>query len=117
MRRWTTLPTCVLCGLLLTACMTVDTRRDDQYDGTRVYSGTLADLQLIGVSFMEGSYHWFLASLMDLPFSLLADTLLLPVTIPEEAARSARSRASRPSATPSSCSRAACSCSSASTTT
>ena len=87
MRRWKTLPGCVLCGLLATACMTVSTRTDDSYEGPRPYSGTLANLELMGVTFMEGSYFWFLAGTMDLPLSLVADTVLLPLTLPEERVR------------------------------
>ena len=89
MSRQKTLPACVLCGLLATACMTVGTRTDSRYEGPRPYSGTLADLELIGVDFMEGRYLEVLVWTMDLPFSLLADTVLLPVTIPEEVHRSA----------------------------
>jgi uncharacterized protein YceK len=68
--------------------MTVETRTNEHYEGPRTYSGTLADLELIGVSFMGGGSFYFLASAMDLPFSLVADTVLLPMTIPEEIARS-----------------------------
>jgi len=69
--------------------MTWDTRTNEHYEGPRPYSGTLADLKLMFTSFMGGGSFYFLTSAFDLPFSLLADTLLLPVTIPEEIARGA----------------------------
>jgi len=69
-------------------CMTLNTRSDPTYDGSRVYSGARVDLsQGVGqlLQFSTGMLLFF----GDLPLSFIADTLLLPVTIPEERARRA----------------------------
>jgi uncharacterized protein YceK len=67
-------------------CMTLNTRSDPTYDGSRVYSGTRVDLaQGVGqlLQFSTGMLLFF----GDLPLSFIVDTVLLPVTIPEERAR------------------------------
>jgi uncharacterized protein YceK len=77
-------------ALLLCAsgCMTVDTQLDKGYKGPRVYSGVRKDLRLMGPAFLNLSFGWVVITLFDLPFSLVADTLLLPVTIPRDLDRS-----------------------------
>jgi uncharacterized protein YceK len=75
-------------ALSAAACMTVDTRRSKGYDGPRVYSGTRASLELIRVAAIGFNVPFFLIWAVDLPFSFVADTLLLPLTIGEERRRS-----------------------------
>jgi uncharacterized protein YceK len=85
----------VLSGLLAglgwaaAGCMTLDTRANAAYDGPRTYSGTQRDAQAIGPALLAFS-PFFVFHLVDLPFSLVADTLLLPITLPEERERRAR---------------------------
>lgn len=71
---------------LLVGCMTIDSRNDPGYDGPRVYSGTRLALRHTGHSLYRFNLLMFYY-LADLPFSFVADTLLLPVTISEDAAR------------------------------
>jgi uncharacterized protein YceK len=67
--------------------MTIDTRRNVGYEGPRTFSGSRASLGLIGDGFLSLSIPLMLIFTIDLPFSLVADTLLLPLTIPEESER------------------------------
>jgi len=69
-------------------CMTVDTQLDKGYKGPRVYSGVRKDLRLMGPAFLRLNFGWVLITLFDFPFSLVADTLILPVTIPRDLDRS-----------------------------
>lgn len=62
---------------------------DDSFKPVMVYGGTQADIGII----VEGSFtHWDRCTLpaaiglVDLPFSLCMDTVLLPLTIPESIA-------------------------------
>ena len=71
-------------------CMTLDTQLNEGYDGPQVYSGTRKDLEIFGPAFLNLSFPWMMITLFDLPFSLVADTLLLPVTIPRESNRYAK---------------------------
>ncbi len=73
--------------LLLSGCMTYDTRTDGGYDGPRVYSGTRLAAAQAGDQFMNLNLPWVMLFGLDLPFCLVADTLLLPWTIPEEIER------------------------------
>jgi uncharacterized protein YceK len=73
--------------LLLSGCMTYDTRTDGGYDGPRVYSGTRLAASQAGDQFMNLNLPWVLLFGIDLPFCLVADTLLLYWTIPEEIER------------------------------
>jgi uncharacterized protein YceK len=68
------------------ACMTLDTQMDKGYHGRQVYSGVRKDTALFLPAFQSLSLGWVLISLVDFPFSFLADTVLLPVTIPRDAA-------------------------------
>jgi len=68
--------------------MTLDTQLDKGYKGPRVYSGVRKDLRLMGPAFLNLSFGWVVITLFDLPFSLVADTLILPVTIPRDLDRS-----------------------------
>ena len=68
--------------LLLAGCMTIMTRQEPDLS-PRVYGGTTIDLKCV-VS-LE-ALPWNGLCLLDLPFSLVADTLLLPLTIPEQSA-------------------------------
>ena len=72
---------------LLPGCMTVQTRTDTGYSGARTYSGSRSDLAMMGEAGMSLNLGYVVIGLVDLPFSFLADTLLLPVTIPEERER------------------------------
>lgn len=76
----------VLC-LAATGCMTWDTRSDPGYDGPRVYSGTRLAASQAGQQFMNLNLPWVLLFGLDLPLCMVADTLLLPWTIPEEVVR------------------------------
>jgi uncharacterized protein YceK len=75
-------------ALAASGCMTLDTQFDPGYDGPHVYSGVRKDLQMIGPGFLSLRLGWVMFWAFDLPFSFVADTLLLPVTIPRELARS-----------------------------
>ena len=74
--------------LLATGCMTLDSRGDASYHGPRTYSGVRQDAAQVGTFFSQLN-PLFVLFIADMPFSLLADTLLLPLTIPEERARQA----------------------------
>jgi uncharacterized protein YceK len=71
-------------------CMTIDTQLDEDYEGSRVYSGVRKDLSILPDAFLDLSIPWLGIALVDLPFSALADTVILPVTIPREAERSGK---------------------------
>ncbi len=80
----------LVAGLALVAtsgCMTLDTQLNPAYDGPQIYSGTRKDLEIFGPAFLNLSIGWMLIVLVDLPFSFVADTVLLPVTIPRESRR------------------------------
>ncbi|MGH2901256.1 MAG: YceK/YidQ family lipoprotein [Solirubrobacteraceae bacterium] len=64
--------------------MTVDTQLNKGYKGPRVYSGVRKDLSLMGPAFLNLNFGWVVITLFDFPFSLVADTLILPVTIPRD---------------------------------
>jgi uncharacterized protein YceK len=75
---------------LLTAapgCMTIDTQLGRGYEGPYVYSGARKDLEIMGPAFLHLSMGWVILTLIDLPLSLVADTLLLPVSISRDAQR------------------------------
>ena len=77
----------VLAAIMASACMTLSSRSNDTYEGPRTYSGTRLNAEQFGVSLITFQFGFVLISLVDFPFSFVADTLLLPVTIPEESAR------------------------------
>ncbi len=83
---------CALAALALagasTGCMTVDTLRNPAYDGPRTYSGVRYDLRNVGPALLSFS-PMFMFYLIDLPLSVVGDTLVLPVTIPRERERRA----------------------------
>lgn len=74
-----------LAGLLLAGCSTIATtvaskdtfQCDEKHTITRIYSGVSNDIR-----FLRGDYQDKGLVLWDLPFSLAADTVLLPVTVP-----------------------------------
>jgi uncharacterized protein YceK len=68
-------------------CMTIDTLNDEGYDGPRTYSGVRKDMAIFPDAFLSLSFPWMGITLVDFPFSLIADTVILPVTIPREAER------------------------------
>jgi uncharacterized protein YceK len=68
------------------ACMTLDTQTDADYEGPQVYSGVRKDGKILTDPFMALQIPWMVIALADSPFSFLADTALLPVTIPRDAA-------------------------------
>ena len=78
-----------LLALASTGCMTWETRSDRGYDGPRVYSGTRLAAQQAGQQLLRFNLAWVLLFGIDIPLSFVADTILLPVTIPEERARRA----------------------------
>ncbi|MEE9281949.1 MAG: YceK/YidQ family lipoprotein [Myxococcota bacterium] len=74
-------------SVLALACATFETRGDRSYEGARTYSGARTSLDRIGAGMLSLNPATILLGVLDLPFSFLADTALLPVTIPEESAR------------------------------
>ena len=68
-------------------CMSIDTQLDAGYKGPYVYSGVRKDLAIMGPSFLHLSFGWVFITLVDLPFSLVSDTLLLPVSLSRDAER------------------------------
>ncbi len=83
-------PLAILLALLVVApgCMSIDPQLSRGYEGPYVYSGVRKDLEIMGPAFLHLSFGWVLITLFDLPFSLVADTLLLPVSIPRDSERS-----------------------------
>ena len=61
--------------------MSLDTQLGRGYEGPYVYSGVRKDLGIMGPAFLHLSFGWVVLTAVDLPFSLVADTLLLPVSI------------------------------------
>ncbi|MEX2206588.1 MAG: YceK/YidQ family lipoprotein [Myxococcota bacterium] len=82
-------PLAGLLALLVAApgCMTLDTQLSRGYEGPYVYSGVRKDLEILGPAFLHLSFGWVTLSLLDLPLSLVADTLLLPVSISRDSVR------------------------------
>jgi uncharacterized protein YceK len=72
---------------LAAACATFETRGDRAYDGTRVYSGTSTSLSRVGSGLINSNYALVFIGFADLPFSFVADTVLLPLTVVEETRR------------------------------
>ncbi len=72
---------------LAAACATFETRGDRTYDGARIYSGTSTSLSRVGSGLINSNYPLVLIGFIDLPFSFVADTLLLPLTVVEETRR------------------------------
>jgi uncharacterized protein YceK len=79
----------LLCVLTLAGCMTLETRRNSAYDGPRIYSGTRVSARSVGFGVVSLNLGLLLIYGLDLPFSFLADTALLPLTIREERERRA----------------------------
>jgi uncharacterized protein YceK len=71
-------------------CMTIDTQNDEDYEGPRTYSGVRKDLGILPDAFLSLSIPWVGIALVDLPFSFVADTVILPWTMPREAERSGK---------------------------
>jgi uncharacterized protein YceK len=82
-------PLAAALALLVTGsgCMSLDTQLDAGYKGPYVYSGVRKDLAIMGPAFLHLSFGWVLITLFDLPFSLVSDTLLLPVSLSRDAKR------------------------------
>lgn len=82
-------PLALLLALLVAApgCMTLDTQLGRGYEGPYVYSGARKDLEIMGPAFLHLSMGWVILTLLDLPLSLVADTLLLPVSISRDSLR------------------------------
>lgn len=82
-------PLAAFLALLLGAsgCMSLDTQLNPGYKGTYVYSGVRKDLEIMGPALLHMSYGWVVITLFDLPFSLLADTIFLPISIPRDSER------------------------------
>jgi uncharacterized protein YceK len=79
-----------LLALATTACMAIDTQTNKGYTGPLVYSGTRYDAAAFGDSLIDFNIGWMMFTIIDFPFSFLADTVMLPMTIPRESARSAK---------------------------
>src|SRR5262245_28100723 len=67
--------------------MAIDTQTNKGYRGPYVYSGTRYDAGLFGNSLVNWDFFGMMFAAFDLPFSFLADTVMLPVTIPRDSAR------------------------------
>lgn len=80
----------LVAALAAPGCMTIDTQMDASYEGPNVYSGTRRDLKIWPNAFIDFNVPMFLLSTVDLPFSLVADTVMLPVTIPKDKERAAK---------------------------
>ncbi|MFI5317281.1 MAG: YceK/YidQ family lipoprotein [Myxococcota bacterium] len=70
--------------LAASGCMTIDTQMDAGYDGPQVYSGVRKDAGIFLPAFQQLQMGWVVLTLVDFPFSFLADTALLPATIPRD---------------------------------
>ena len=79
-----------LLALAATACMAIDTQTNKGYKGPLVYSGTRYDADQFANAFIDFNIGWMMFTMFDFPFSFLADTVMLPVTIPRENARTAK---------------------------
>jgi uncharacterized protein YceK len=79
----------LLCVLALAGCMTLETRSNPSYDGSRVYSGTRVSGRSVALGVASLNIGLLLIYGLDLPFSFLADTVLLPLTLREERERRA----------------------------
>lgn len=60
-----------LLAVILSGCATIGTLGEDQTTN-KVYSGTARDFEL----------ECFEGTCLDIPFSFIADTVLLPITVP-----------------------------------
>jgi uncharacterized protein YceK len=80
----------LVAALAAPGCMTIDTQIDEGYDGPYVYSGTRKDAGMWPDAFITFNVPVFLLTTVDFPFSLVADTVILPVTIPKDQARQAK---------------------------
>ncbi|MFQ5699807.1 MAG: hypothetical protein ACE5IL_16205 [Myxococcota bacterium] len=78
-----------LVGLAVSGCMTIQSRQQRSDESSPVYAGSRAALELVGGGFLNSNLPVMFIGLLDLPLSFLADTLLLPVTLPEEQERRA----------------------------
>ncbi len=75
----------VIAVLAHTGCGTIASRTMPGYDGPWIYSGTVMDVAAVFGGASEGGEGSIAALLIfDVPFSLVADTLLLPLTIYEQ---------------------------------
>jgi hypothetical protein len=79
-----TIRAAVFCTALALACSTIDTRTDEGYVGARTYSGARQALSLAKIAFLQVNPPFFALWVGDSVVSGLADTLLLPITIPEQ---------------------------------
>jgi uncharacterized protein YceK len=75
--------------------MTLDTLNNPGYDGPWTYSGARADLGLMRDLFLNWNLPLLFVFTADLPFSAVADTLVLPLTIPRERRRLAEVESAR----------------------
>ncbi len=80
----------VLLASSVGGCATFETRGDRSYQGARTYSGARTSLDRIGQGLLNWNVPLVVIGFVDLPFSFLADTVLLPVTISEESSRQTR---------------------------
>jgi uncharacterized protein YceK len=78
---WRAIPPSI-CLLLLSGCGTIY----DLQRGPRVYGGFREDISEVGFGFRENQHEGIaklmgIVAVLDTPFSLVLDTLLLPVTL------------------------------------
>ena len=81
----TRLSVLLLLPLVLSSCMTIGTQWDNT-PGPRIYSGTSAWFSRVGSGKLLElrEFYAVLIVLADLPLSIVADTLILPFTIPQQ---------------------------------
>ena len=77
----------LLLGGVLAGCMSIETRGDPSYAGPRTYSGVRTSAANAGEAFLNFNIPILFVSLVDLPFSFVADTAFLPWSVPEERER------------------------------
>ena len=80
----------LVAALAASGCMTIDTQMDASYDGPNVYSGTRKNLHTWPNALIDFNLPMFLLSTVDFPLSLVADTVMLPATIPKDTVRDAK---------------------------
>ncbi len=82
----------ILVGMTSVGCATIFMRLPEFPEPPQIYGGVRFDISLWGDSF-KGSRTFVAATIiMDFPFSLVLDTVLLPLTIPAEMYARARQR-------------------------
>jgi uncharacterized protein YceK len=83
---------CTAATALTLGCGTVDTRMNEGYEGPPVYSGARQSLSFAKLAFLQVNPFLLALALGDSVISAVADTVLLPITIPEQLQQNTESR-------------------------